>query len=175
MTEGERARALEIRPATPVDVPLVQQFIRDLAAYEKLSQEMVATAEELQASLFGPAPAAEALLGFSAGQPVAFAVFFHNFSTFLGRPGLYLEDLFVKPEHRGRGFGRAMLAHLARLARGRGCARFEWAVLDWNAPAIRFYQGLGAKAMDEWTVYRLAGEALDALAGEAEPPAKPPA
>jgi len=124
------------------------------------------TEEILRQSLFGPRPAAEVLLGYTGDQPVAFAVFFHNFSTFLGRPGLYLEDLFVIPEMRGRGFGKAMLVELARIARERNCGRFEWAVLDWNKPAIDFYRALGAVAMDEWTTFRVTGDALKRLAGK---------
>ena len=124
------------------------------------------TEETLRQSLFGPRPAAEVLLGYAGDQPVGFAVFFHNFSTFLGRSGLYLEDLFVIPEMRGKGFGKAMLVELARIARGRNCGRFEWAVLDWNKPAIDFYKALGAVPMDEWTTFRVTGEALKRLAGE---------
>lgn len=124
------------------------------------------TEETLRQSLFGPRPAAEVLLGYSGDQPVAFAVFFHNFSTFLGRSGLYLEDLFVIPEMRGKGFGRAMLVELARIATNRKCGRFEWAVLDWNKPAIGFYKNLGAVPMEEWTIFRVTGEALKRLAEE---------
>ena len=154
----------EIRQATAVDVPLILSFIRQLAEYERLSHEAVMTEEILRQSLFGPRPSAEVLLGYSGGAPVAFAVFFHNFSTFLGKPGLYLEDLFVIPEMRGRGFGRAMLIQLARIARERKCGRFEWSVLDWNEPAINFYKSLGAVPMDEWTIFRVTGSALDRLA-----------
>ncbi len=154
----------QIRAAGAEDVPLLLEFIRDLAEYERLSHEVVATEESLRSSLFGERPAAEAVLGFLNGRAVAFAVFFHNFSTFLGRSGIYLEDLFVKPEARGHGIGRAMLAWVARLARERCCGRLQWAVLDWNEPAIRFYQSLGAKPLDTWTVYRLTGEALDQFA-----------
>ena len=124
------------------------------------------TEEILRQSLFGPRPSAEVLLGYSGGAPVAFAVFFHNFSTFLGRSGLYLEDLFVIPEMRGQGFGRAMLIELARIARERKCGRFEWSVLDWNEPAIDFYKSLGAVPMDEWTIFRVTGAALDRLAND---------
>ena len=154
----------QIRPATERDVPVILAFIRQLAEYEKLSHEAVLTEEILRQSLFGPRPAAEVLLGYTGDQPVAFAVFFHNFSTFLGRPGLYLEDVFVIPEMRGRGFGKAMLVELARIARERNCGRFEWAVLDWNKPAIDFYKALGAVAMDEWTTFRVTGDALKRLA-----------
>ncbi len=156
----------EVRQATAVDVPLILSFIRQLAEYERLSHEAVMTEEILRQSLFGPRPSAEVLLGYSGGAPVAFAVFFHNFSTFLGRSGLYLEDLFVIPEMRGRGFGRAMLIQLARIARERKCGRFEWSVLDWNEPAINFYKSLGAVPMDEWTIFRVTGPALDRLAND---------
>jgi GNAT superfamily N-acetyltransferase len=129
-----------------------------------MSQEAVVTEDALHESLFGSRPCAEVLLGYADDQPVAFAVFFQNFSTFLGRPGLYLEDLFVVPEMRGRGYGRAMLTELGRIAVERKCGRFEWAVLDWNEPAIGFYRKLGARPMDEWTTFRMAGEALRRLA-----------
>jgi GNAT superfamily N-acetyltransferase len=153
-----------IRGAAAKDVPLILSFIRQLADYERLSDQAVMTEDVLRESLFGARPSAEVLLGFLEEKPVAFAVFFHNFSTFLGRPGLYLEDLFVVPEMRGRGFGRAMLVELARIAIERNCGRFEWAVLDWNEPAIGFYKKLGAVAMDEWTTFRVTGEALERLA-----------
>lgn len=153
-----------IRQATERDVPLILSFIRQLAEYERLSHEAVMTEETLRQSLFGSRRAAEVLLGYLGDEPVAFAVFFHNFSTFLGRSGLYLEDLFVIPEMRGRGFGRAMLVELARIAKERKCGRFEWAVLDWNESAIQFYKGLGAVPMDEWTIFRVTGEALNRLA-----------
>jgi GNAT superfamily N-acetyltransferase len=153
-----------IRQATERDVPLILSFIRQLADYERLSHEAVATEQTLRESLFGARRSAEVLLGYADSKPVAFAVFFHNFSTFLGKPGLYLEDLFVVPEMRGKGFGRSMLVELARIARERGCGRFEWAVLDWNESAISFYKNLGAAAMDEWTIFRVTGEALQRLA-----------
>lgn len=156
--------SLQIRSATPEDVSVLGWFIRQLAEYERLSQDVVMTEETLRESLFGARPVAEALLGHYEDKPVAFAIFFHNFSTFLGRRGLYLEDLFVLPEMRGKGFGRAMLRHLAGIARDRKCGRFEWAVLDWNEPAIKFYRNLGAVPMDEWTVFRVTGEALEKLA-----------
>jgi GNAT superfamily N-acetyltransferase len=156
---------LEIRPATEADVPLILTFIRELADYERLSHEVVATEEMLRETLFGERRFAEVLLGYRGGSPAGFALFFHNFSTFLGRPGIYLEDLYVKPEFRGTGLGRAMLVHLARLARERGCGRLEWSVLDWNEPAIGFYKSLGASPVSGWTVYRVTGEALDELAG----------
>ena len=152
--------ALTIRAAVEADVPLLLQFIRDLAEYEKLAHEVVADENRLRQSLFGSHASAEALLGFAGTEPAAFAVFFHNFSTFLGKPGLYLEDLFVRPAFRRRGYGRAMLVHLAREANRRGCGRFEWAVLDWNRPAIEFYEQLGARVLPDWRVCRLTGEAL---------------
>ncbi len=158
--------ALEITPATPEDVPLVLRFIRELAEYERLAHAVVATPEELREQLFGERPSAEVLIAREEGEPAGFAVFFHNFSTFLGRRGLYLEDLYVRPELRGRGVGRALLRALARVAAERGCGRLEWSVLDWNEPAIRFYRSLGARPLEEWTVYRLDGEALRHLAGE---------
>jgi GNAT superfamily N-acetyltransferase len=158
---------LLIRPAVEQDVPLVLSFIQQLAEYERLTHEAVVTEDSLRESLFGTRRCAEVLLGYFDSQPVAFAVFFHNFSTFLGRPGLYLEDLFVIPEMRGRGFGRAMLVELARIARERGCGRFEWSVLDWNEPAIGFYKKLGAVPMEEWTVFRVKGDALNRLADNA--------
>jgi GNAT superfamily N-acetyltransferase len=157
------ARA-EIRPATEADVPIILSLIRELAEYERLSHEVVATEGLLRESLFGERRGAEVLIACCKGAPAGFALFFHSFSTFLGRPGIYLEDLYVKPEFRGRGIGRALLAHLARLAKGRGCGRLEWAVLDWNEPAIKLYKSIGAVPMDEWTVYRVAGEALETLA-----------
>jgi GNAT superfamily N-acetyltransferase len=154
---------LSIRPAQPADVPVVADLIRQLARFEKLEHEVVLTEDLLTAGLFGARPYAEAVLAEEDGHPIGFALFFHNFSTFLARPGIYLEDLFVLPEHRGRGVGRALLAHLAHLAVERGCGRLEWAVLNWNRDAIVFYERLGARANSEWTVYRLAGEALQAL------------
>ena len=155
---------LEIRPAQPGDIPLVLSLIRGLAEYEKLGHEVVATEEKLKQSLFGDRPAAEALIARYKGLPAGFALYFHNFSTFLGQPGLYLEDLFVKPEFRGHGIGQAMLAFLAALALERGCGRFEWAVLDWNRPARDFYESLGAKPMTDWIIHRVSGEALIRLA-----------
>ena len=162
--------SLQIRKATEADVPVIVWFIRQLAEYERLLQEAVMTEETLRESLFGSRPSAEVLLGYYQDKPVAFAVFFHNFSTFLGRRGLYLEDLFVIPEMRGKGFGRELLVHLAQIARERNCGRFEWAVLDWNEPAIEFYKRLGAVPMSEWTIFRVTGKALDRLAdGRSEP------
>jgi GNAT superfamily N-acetyltransferase len=157
----------EIRAATESDVPLILQFIRDLAEYERLSHKVVATEERLRDSLFGSPRFAEVIIGEEDGHAAGFALFFHNYSTFLAQPGIYLEDLFVKPEARGRGYGKALLARLAQLAVERGCGRVEWAVLDWNAPSIAFYKALGAEPMDEWTVFRLTGPALDALASAA--------
>jgi GNAT superfamily N-acetyltransferase len=156
---------MTLRPATVDDVPQIFAFIRALADYERLLHEVVATEDGLRGALFGPRPYAEVVLAEDAGVPLGFALFFHTFSTFLGQPGLYLEDLFVIPEARGRGVGKALLTQLARLAVERGCGRVEWAVLDWNAPAIRFYDSLGARPNDEWTVYRLTGDPLAALAG----------
>jgi len=154
----------EIRPATVTDVPIILQLIQDLATYERAPNDVTATEEQLVDVLFGEKPAAEVLLAFEGEMPVGFAVFFHNFSTWLGRPGLYLEDLFVKPEMRGKGYGRALLVDLAKIARERGCGRMEWAVLDWNDPAIQFYRKLGAKPMDEWTVFRLTTGGIAKLA-----------
>jgi GNAT superfamily N-acetyltransferase len=155
----------EIRTATEADLPVILKLIRDLATYERAPEAVVATEAGLREVLFGPKPAAEVLLALEKAEPVGFAVFFHNFSTWLGRPGLYLEDLFVRPEKRGKGYGRALLERLAQIARERGCGRMEWAVLDWNDPAIQFYRKLGAEPMDEWTVFRLTGEGITRLAG----------
>jgi GNAT superfamily N-acetyltransferase len=155
-----------IRAATEADVPLILRFIRELAEYERLAHEVVATEEILRESLFGARRYAEVVIAEEDGEPAGFALFFHNFSTFRGRPGIYLEDLYVRPEMRGRGTGRALLAHLAALAVERGCGRLEWWVLDWNEPAIRFYRSLGAQAMDDWTVFRVAGDALRRLAAD---------
>ena len=155
--------ALIVTPATEDDVPLILQLIHELAEYERLSHEVVATEDDLRRTLFGARPYAEALMARWEGAPAGFALFFHNYSTFLGRPGLYLEDLFVRPAHRRRGIGRRLLAHLARLARERGCGRVEWAALDWNAPAIRFYESLGAVTLDEWRLFRISGAALERL------------
>src|SRR5438552_11353985 len=153
-----------IRLATAADVPIILELIRALATYERAPNEVTATEENLVEVLFGERPAAEVLLAFENETAVGFAVFFHNFSTWLGRPGLYLEDLFVRPEDRGKGYGRALLIHLAKIARDRGCGRMEWAVLDWNEPAIQFYRKLGAKPMDEWTVFRLTRDEIARLA-----------
>lgn len=152
-----------IRLATPDDLPTIAQLIRDLAEYEKLSQDCVFSEASLREHLFGTRPYAEVLIAEEDGVKVGFALFFHNFSTFLGQPGIYLEDLFVKPEYRGKGHGKELLATLAKVAMQRGCGRLEWAVLDWNTPSIGFYESLGAKANGDWTVYRLTGEALKKL------------
>ena len=155
--------AFEIREATESDVPQILQFIRDLAEYEKLAHMVVATEEQLRSTLFGAVRLAEVLIASEDDAPAGFAIFFHNYSTFLAQPGIYLEDLFVKPEFRGRGYGKALLVRLAQIARDRNCGRVEWAVLNWNEPAIAFYKSLGARPMDEWTVFRLTGEALEKM------------
>src|SRR5215510_12395421 len=156
------ADVITIRPAREDEVPLVLQFVRELAEYEHLLHEAVATEERVRRDLFGPRPYAEVVFACLDGEPVGFALFFHNYSTFVGKPGIYLEDLFVQPEHRGKGHGKALLAEIARLAVERDCGRLEWSVLTWNRLAIDFYRSLGATPMDEWTTYRLAGEALTA-------------
>jgi len=155
-----------IRPAIENDVPVILALIKELAEYEKLSHEVSATADDINRSLFGDRPYAEALIGEIDGKPISFALFFYNYSTFLGKPGIYLEDLYVRPQHRGNGFGRKMLVHIARLVKERNWGRFEWSVLDWNTPAIRTYEKLGAEPMTEWILYRLTGDALDRLAVE---------
>ena len=152
--------SLNIRPAQREDVPLILQLIRDLAEYEKLSHEMVATADMLEKWLFGRRAVAEVLIAEWDGTPRGFALFFHNFSTFLGKPGFFLEDLYVQQEFRDKGIGKGLLLKLAQLAVKRGYGRVEWSVLDWNEPSIGFYKALGAKPMDEWTVFRLTGDAL---------------
>ncbi len=157
---------VRIRFATVDDVSLILTLIRGLAEYERLASEAVVTAADIRGSLFGERPQAEVLIAEVGDDAAGFALFFHNYSTFLGRRGLYLEDLFVFPTHRGRGIGRALMARLAQLAIERNCGRFEWWVLDWNESAIRFYESLGARAMSDWTVYRLTGEPLARLARE---------
>lgn len=155
-----------LRPAVEDDTALILMFIQELAEYERLAHEVIATESLLRQTLFGKRQVAEVIIGEYDGEPVSFALFFHSFSTFLGRPGLYLEDLFVKPAMRSRGIGRVMLAYLAHLAQQRQCGRLEWSVLDWNESARRFYRSLGAGEMDEWTVNRVTGEALARLAAE---------
>src|SRR5882757_7728541 len=164
----KRVADFEIRPACLQDVPVILQLIRDLATYERAPDEVTATEEQLVDVLFGERPVAEVLLAFEGESAVGFAVYFYNFSTWLCRPGLYLEDLFVKPEKRGKGYGRALLVELAKIAGDRGCGRMEWAVLNWNEPAIKFYQALGAKPMDEWTVFRLTRDGMARLANAAD-------
>jgi GNAT superfamily N-acetyltransferase len=154
-----------IRAATRADVPVILRLIHDLAEYERAPNEVVATEAGLEEALFGAPPAAEVLLGEEEGVPVCFALFFHNFSTWMGRRGLYLEDLFVQPALRGKGYGRALLVRLAEIAHERGCGRMEWAVLDWNEPAINFYRKLGARPNDDWTIFRLTREGIAELAG----------
>lgn len=154
----------QIREGKPGDVELILSFIRELAEYERLSHEVTATAADLEKYLFSPERKAEVIIGFYEGKPVGFALFFHNFSTFLGKPGIYLEDLFVKEEYRGRGFGKALLVYLANLALERDCGRLEWAVLDWNEPSINFYKSIGARIMNEWLINRITGESLLNLA-----------
>ena len=161
------AHEFETRPATEHDVALILAFIKKLAVYERMAHEVVATEELLRETLFGERRSAEVVFGYYHAEPVAFALFFHNFSTFLGRPGIYLEDLYVEEQYRGKGFGKLMLAYLARLAVERKCGRLEWWVLDWNEPAIQFYQKLGAVPMSDWTVFRVTGEALTTLAHSA--------
>jgi GNAT superfamily N-acetyltransferase len=161
-----RSENFQIHPAGVEDIPIILELIRDLATYERAPDEVVATEEQLVEVLFGERPVAEVLLAFEEESPVGFAVYFYNFSTWLGRPGLYLEDLFVKPEKRGKGYGRALLVELAKIARDRRCGRMEWAVLDWNESAIKFYRALGAKPMDAWTVFRLTRDGIARLAND---------
>ena len=155
---------IRIVAATIDDVPLILRLIQGLAVYEKLAHEVTATEAGLRETLFSARPAADVVIAYAGDTPAGFALFFPNYSTFLGTPGLYLEDLFVLPEWRGHGLGLALMKHLARTAVARGCGRFEWSVLDWNAPAIGFYEGLGAKLMDGWSIVRVTGDALTRLA-----------
>ncbi|MGE0130974.1 MAG: N-acetyltransferase family protein [Blastocatellales bacterium] len=156
----------EIKPATTSDAPVILSFIKKLAVYEKLAHEVKATEDILRETLFGERRYAEVIIAYHRGEPAGFALFFHSYSTFLGKPGIYLEDLYVDEQHRGKGFGKALLVHLARLTKERNCGRLEWSVLDWNEPSINFYKSLGARPMDEWNVFRLTGESLDKLANE---------
>ncbi|HEX4646450.1 MAG TPA: GNAT family N-acetyltransferase [Verrucomicrobiae bacterium] len=158
-----------IRSATPEDVPVILGLVHELAAYEKLSHEVTATEELLRRNLFGERRHAEAILVWVEEECAGFALFFHNFSTFLGKPGLYLEDLYVRPEFRGRGYGRAMMIYLARLASERDCGRFEWAVLNWNEPSLEFYRSIGALPMSDWTIQRVVGKALEKLSRQKMP------
>ena len=153
----------QIRPATSEDVPLILAFIKGLAEFEYLSNELTVTEADLQKSLFGPNPAAEVVIGFAGDEPAGFAVFFHNYSTFFGQRGMYLEDIFVTPEHRRKGLGKMLLVHVANIAVERECGRFEWLVLDWNEDAARFYKGLGAEVMSDWHTFRMHGDALRRL------------
>jgi len=154
---------LVIVPATEQDVAVILSFIRKLAEYEQLSHQVTATEDLLRQALFGERRVAEVLIANLGNEPAGFALYFHNFSTFLGRPGIYLEDLFVEPAHRGKGIGKALLSELAKIAKQRNCGRLEWAVLDWNRPAIDFYRGLGAVPLDDWTLFRVTGQSLDNL------------
>jgi len=165
MNESEQTSTeqFKIRSAEESDVKLILQFIQGLGAYEKLSHEVVATEEKLHKTLFQQ-KMAEVIIGDYDGKPVGFALFFHNYSTFLGQSGIYLEDLFILPDMRGKGFGKKMLSHLAKLAIERDCGRLEWSCLDWNEPSICFYKGLGAKSLDEWTIFRVTGETLKEMA-----------
>jgi GNAT superfamily N-acetyltransferase len=158
--------SIDIREATPADIPVISELIRGLAKFERLEHQVTMTDERLRDGIFGQRPYCEVLIAEDGGRAAGFALFFHSFSTFLGLPGLYLEDLFVVPEHRRKGIGRALLARLAAIAVERDCGRLEWAVLDWNDSAIAFYEELGARPNSEWTTYRIAGQALTRLAGE---------
>ena len=162
------ASALKIRPAAEADVPLVFDFIRKIAEYGDLSDEVSATGEDVRAALFGPKPIAEAILAYWGEEPVGFAIYSYTFSSFLGRTGIYVENLYVEQGHRNKGIGKALLVHLARMGRQMRCGRLEWAVLNWNERAMEFYQDLGAVPMDEWTTFRLTGDALERLASQGE-------
>ncbi|MEC7767372.1 MAG: GNAT family N-acetyltransferase [Pseudomonadota bacterium] len=166
MTISTSLKEFMIRDTTVDDCDLILNFIKELAEYERLSHEVTATQETLQETLFGENPHAEVLIGEFKRDPVAYALFFHNFSTFTGRPGIYLEDIYVRPQMRGKGFGKCLLAYIAKLAVERNCTRVEWSVLDWNEPSIQFYRSIGAIPMDEWTVQRLHGDALNSFAEE---------
>jgi GNAT superfamily N-acetyltransferase len=166
MSDTTPASGIRIAPATERDAALILEFINGLAEYERLAHAVIATEQDVRESLFGAKPGAEVVIAYVNAEPAGFALFFHNYSTFLARRGLYLEDLFVKPELRGLGVGRKLLSHLARLAIERGCGRFEWSVLDWNEKAIRVYESVGAEPMSEWTVFRLSGDPLARLAAE---------
>jgi len=157
-------QSIRIEPATERDIPLILTFIKELAEYERLSEQCVATEALLRETLFGEKKFAEVVIAYYEDKPAGFEIFFHNFSTFLACPGIYLEDLFVFPNFRGKGIGKALLVYLARIAKERNCGRFEWAVLDWNEPSIAFYKKLGAIPLDDWTTFRVAGKALDTLA-----------
>lgn len=162
--EEQASADFAIRAAVESDVPVIMALIRELAQFEKLEHEITATEDEMRRHLFGQPCRAEVALACVSDAPIGVALFFHNFSTFLGKPGLYVEDIYVRPEYRGRGYGRALMIHLARIAAERGCGRFEWAVLDWNVAAIDFYRALGAESMSDWTIQRVSGTALTALA-----------
>jgi GNAT superfamily N-acetyltransferase len=166
MNMTTRIEGFRIRKAEPSDTAIILEFIRRLAEYEKLSHEVVATEESLERYLFGEEKVAEVVIGYDRDDPVGFALYFYNFSTFLGKPGIYLEDLYVLEEYRGRGFGTMLLTYLARLAVEKGCGRLEWAVLDWNEPSIDFYKSLGARMMNEWIIHRVTGESLEKLAAK---------
>ncbi|MFC2116962.1 GNAT family N-acetyltransferase [Bacteroidota bacterium] len=166
MIQSTSVEGFTIRDAEEKDVTLILWFIKGLADYEKLSHEVVATEEDLREQLFGSRPMAEVVIGEYNSEPVGFALFFHNFSTFLGKPGIYLEDLFVIPEKRGLGFGKCLLSFLAKLAVDRNCGRLEWAVLDWNEPSLKFYESIGARIMKEWLINRLSGKELSDLASQ---------
>lgn len=168
---GADPGSLRLRPAERADSAVILALIRELAEFEHLADEVVATETGIESTLFGTDAVPRCILAFVGREPAGFALFFRNYSTFLGRPGLYLEDLFVRPAFRRRGIGRRLLAELARIATDENCGRFEWAVLDWNTPAIGFYRSLGAVAMNDWTVYRLTGAALERLASEVRPTA----